>query len=194
MVAKEFVIRLICRLPTQRGFKNVRKPLTTLIGIATLSLTGLILGGCSNTGVLPDWEQVEGWLPGWVPHVFKIDVPQGNIVTQEMVNQLKPGMNKRQVLFVMGTPMLTDTFHPERWDYVYRIQPGGESAEQFRITLYFQDETLAGMEGDLRPMSAQEMAQFQPEERQRSVVVPLKDVEEDGLFKRALKTVGLGAE
>ena len=177
----------------QRGSKNVRKPLTTLFGIATLSLTGLFLGGCSNTGVLPDWDRVEGWLPDWAPRVFKIDVPQGNIVTQEMVNQLKPGMNKRQVLFVMGTPMLTDTFHPERWDYIYRIHPGGKAAEQFRVTLYFQDETLAGMDGDLRPMSAQEMAQFQPEERQRSVVVPLKEAD-DGLFKRALKTVGLNDE
>ena len=172
----------------------MRKPLTTLFGIATLSLTGLLLGGCSNTGVLPDWDRVEAWLPDWAPRVFKIDVPQGNIITQEMVNQLKPGMNKRQVLFVMGTPMLSDTFHPERWDYIYRVHPGSKPAEQFRVTLYFQDETLAGMDGDLRPMSAQEMAQFQPEERQRSVVVPLKEADDGGLFNRALKTVGLGTE
>lgn len=169
----------------------MRKPLTTYFGIATLTLSGLLLGGCSNNTVLPDWEQVEGWLPEWAPRVFKIDVPQGNIVTQEMVNQLKPGMNKRQVLFVMGTPMLTDTFHPERWDYIYRDKPGGKPAKQFRVTLYFQDETLAGMDGDLRPLSASEMAEFQPEKRQRSVVVPLKDAEEPGLFKRALSSVGL---
>ena len=128
------------------------------------------------------------------PGVYKIDIQQGNIITQEMVNQLKPGMNKRQVLFVMGTPMLSDTFHPERWDYIYRVHPGSKPAEQFRVTLYFQDETLAGMDGDLRPMSAQEMAQFQPEERQRSVVVPLKEADDGGLFNRALKTVGLGTE
>ena len=169
----------------------MRKPLTTLFGIATLSLTGLLLGGCSNTGVLPDWDRVEAWLPDWAPRVFKIDVPQGNIVTQEMVNQLKPGMNKRQVLFVMGTPMLTDTFHPERWDYLYRIKPGGKPAEQFRVTLYFQDEVLAGFDGDLRPMSTTEMAAFQPEQRQRSVVVPLQEAEDPSLFKRALSSVGL---
>lgn len=170
----------------------MRKPLTTLRGIATLALASQLLVGCSNHSVLPDWDQVESVIPSWIPRVFKIDVPQGNIVTQEMVNQLKPGMTQRQVLFVMGTPLLTDTFHPERWDYVYRVKPGYGDAEQFRVTLYFQDDILAGLDGDLRPMNATEMAQFQPTERERSLVVPLQPAEEPGLFKRALKTVGVG--
>lgn len=177
-----------------RPDENVRKPLTTPFGIATLAMAGLLLGGCSNTSVLPDWDQVEGWLPEWAPRVYKIDVPQGNIVTQEMVNQLKPGMNKRQVLFVMGTPLLTDTFHPERWDYIYRLHPGGKPATQFRVTLYFKDDVLAGMDGDLRPMSATEMAQFQPEQRQRSVVVPLKDKEDPGFLARLTRAIGLGTD
>lgn len=86
------------------------------------------------------------------PGVYKIDIQQGNIVTQDMVDMLEPGMNRSQSRFVMGTPLITDTFHPERWDYVYTIQPGGGRRLQERQTLQFNgEEQLSGLSGDFMP-------------------------------------------
>lgn len=86
-----------------------------------------------------------------IPGVYKIDVPQGNIVTQEMVNQLHTGMTKRQVSYAMGTPLVVDVFHPERWDYIYSLQKGGHKPEQHHVTLYFENDQLTRIEGDYQP-------------------------------------------
>jgi outer membrane protein assembly factor BamE len=83
--------------------------------------------------------------------VYKLDVNQGNVVTQEMVDQLRPGMNKRQVAFIMGTPLLVDVFHQNRWDYVYSYQPGRKDRVGKKVSLLFQNDELVGIEGDFRP-------------------------------------------
>jgi outer membrane protein assembly factor BamE len=81
---------------------------------------------------------------------YRIDVRQGNFVTQEMVSQLKSGMTRDQVRFVLGTPLVTDVFHSDRWDYIYRFQPGKGSLQERRLTVIFQDGKLARLEGDVR--------------------------------------------
>ena len=85
------------------------------------------------------------------PGVYKIDVQQGNVVTQEMVDQLRPGMTQRQVRFIMGTPLLQDTFEPNRWDYLYSMQAGHNPREQERISLVFENDLLVGLAGDFVP-------------------------------------------
>lgn len=85
------------------------------------------------------------------PGVYKIDIPQGNVVTQEMIDQLRPGMTESQVRYVMGTPLITDTFSPNRWDYLYSFKPGGGDRVQERVSLYFEDGKLARISGDFRP-------------------------------------------
>jgi len=85
------------------------------------------------------------------PGVYKMDVAQGNEVTQEMVDQLRPGMTQSQVRYVMGTPLLTDTFNQNRWDYVYQMVEEDERTEKRRVTLYFENNRLVRLEGDLRP-------------------------------------------
>lgn len=90
------------------------------------------------------------------PGVYKIDVPQGNVVTQEMVDQLRPGMTPNQVRFVLGTPLITDTFHKDRWDYLYSKKSGSDgSYVRERITLYFTDGKLNSLNGDFRPGGGQ---------------------------------------
>lgn len=86
-----------------------------------------------------------------IPWVYKIDVQQGNIVTQDMVNQLHTGMSKRQVNYAMGTPLVVDVFHPERWDYIYSFQRGGHKPEHHRVTLYFENDQLTRIDGDYQP-------------------------------------------
>lgn len=90
------------------------------------------------------------------PGVHRIDVQQGNIITQEMIDQLRPGMTKSQVRFIMGTPLVSDSFNPQRWDYYYSLQPG-ESREklQERVTIYFNDnDQLSHFSGDFLPAAS----------------------------------------
>lgn len=107
----------------------------TKLLLPSLTLVGLFaLAGCS------------------FPGVYKIDIQQGNVVTQDMIDQLKPGMTQSQVRFIMGNPLITDTFHAKRWDYLYSIQPGGRQRYQERIALMFDgNDQLIGLGGDFMP-------------------------------------------
>ena len=91
-------------------------------------------------------------LPGLTPH--KVDIQQGNYVTQEMVSKLKPGMSKSQVRFALGTPLVVDPFHADRWDYVYVQQKRGRTVEQRHIAVIFKDEKLLRIDGDVAPASS----------------------------------------
>ncbi|MFN3716010.1 MAG: outer membrane protein assembly factor BamE, partial [Thiobacillus sp.] len=81
------------------------------------------------------------------PH--RIDVQQGNALDQENVARLKIGLNRAQVRFLLGTPLVVDPFRTDRWDYVYLYYKSGQLTEQKRITLFFEGDTLARIEGDL---------------------------------------------
>ena len=86
--------------------------------------------------------------------IYSPEVQQGNLVTQESVAQLKPGMTRDQVRFLLGTPLIADIFHANRWDYVYTIQPARRSAikEERRLTLFFDNEgRLERVDGDVVP-------------------------------------------
>ncbi|MDH4042286.1 MAG: outer membrane protein assembly factor BamE [Gammaproteobacteria bacterium] len=83
------------------------------------------------------------------PGVYKIDVEQGNIVTQDMVAQLKPGMSRRQVRFILGTPLVEDPFNPERWDYPYVKRNGMKVLSESRLTVYFDGDSLVKYDGDV---------------------------------------------
>ncbi|SCZ49548.1 outer membrane protein assembly factor BamE [Thiohalomonas denitrificans] len=74
----------------------------------------------------------------------KLDIQQGNILTQAELAKLETGMTKRQVLFLLGSPLLTDPFHQQRWDYYYSYQPGGEAVtSHYQVTVWFEDDRLA---------------------------------------------------
>ena len=126
-----------------------------------------------------------------IPGVYRIDIQQGNDVSQEMVNKIHVGMAKSQVKFILGTPLLIDTFHPDRWDYLYSFHPGNGQRQQRHITLYFSDDTLDNIAGDIRTV---DYANIEDAEQQESnVVVPLGK-KKVGFFRRILNGVGLGKE
>lgn len=77
---------------------------------------------------------------GCEPH--RIDIQQGNKVTPEHFEMLKIGMTRNQVIFVLGSPLLVDPFHQDRWDYIYYMKPGNRAALQSRLTLYFDGDSL----------------------------------------------------
>jgi outer membrane protein assembly factor BamE len=84
------------------------------------------------------------------PGVHKIDIQQGNHITQEMIDKLKLGMNHSQVTYILGSPMVVDTFNQSRWDYFYSFKPGDEPLIQKQLTLFFKDEKLSQISGDYR--------------------------------------------
>jgi outer membrane protein assembly factor BamE len=87
---------------------------------------------------------------------YRIDIQQGNYVSQEMVSKLKRGMSKEQVRFILGTPLVTDIFHADRWDYVYSLERPGEPRVQRRLAVFFQDDRLARLDGDVQAPAADE--------------------------------------
>lgn len=122
---------------------------------------------------------------GWnVPLVHKIDIQQGNVIDQSMIDKLKQGMDKTQVRFIMGTPVLVDPFHNNRWDYIYSFQRGSRQREQRHISLYFEDEKLAYIKGDVQTSLIQHATDDLKEGE--SVVVPLAYKKEKGVFGRII--------
>ena len=85
------------------------------------------------------------------PGVYKIDVEQGNIVTQEMADQLRPGMSRRQVRFILGTPLIEDPFNQDRWDYPYVRRNGNNILSEARVTVIFDGDNLLEVSGDYMP-------------------------------------------
>jgi outer membrane protein assembly factor BamE len=100
---------------------------------------GLGVAGCKEVPMLPFLT------------THKIDIQQGNYVTQDMISRLKPGMTRSQVRFLMGTPLIVDPFHSDRWDYVYTFQKAGTMKEQRRIVVIFDSDKLLRIEGDVVP-------------------------------------------
>jgi len=82
---------------------------------------------------------------------YKLDVQQGNVVTSKMLLQLRPGMTQSQVRFIMGTPLIQDSFHGKRWDYVYQMRENGKITEQRRVILDFEKDVLKTVRGDVIP-------------------------------------------
>ena len=156
----------------------------TLFRLAGTALLVAIFSGCSS-----------------VPRIvsdYKIDIQQGNVLTQDMVSQLKPGLTKDQVRFVLGTPVLMDMFHANRWDYVYRFQKGGASTVEMRKFSTFFDESgrLARVSGDVMAAQAEDMSSI-PESKVREIdlgsigedaVAP--PVEDKGVWGSMMETVG----
>jgi outer membrane protein assembly factor BamE len=150
----------------------------------------LVLSACSST------RDVLGSLGAAIPNalartplMYRPDVQQGNVINPDTVNRLSPGMSKSQVRFLLGTPMVADVFHEDRWDYVYVLRKGNGQEERERLSVYFDNDRLVRIQGDYRPQSAYEAP---PEEKERVVTVPDWEGDKGGLFNRALQTVGVG--
>lgn len=114
------------------------------------------VGGCSLSQLkLPELK---------IPRVYKLSVQQGNVITQEMVDRLKPGMTRNQVAFVMGKPVLSDPFNDDQWVYVYSLEVPDYFTQTFKMVLAFEGDTLATITGDYVPQEADAEANEEVEE------------------------------
>ena len=114
--------------------------------LATCVCASLILAGCS-------------FKRPRLPRVHKLTVQQGNVINQKMIEKLRPGMTRSQVAFIMGEPVVRNSFNNDRWDYVYTIELPGVYSTTQTVTLYFVDEQLAYFTGDLVPARFTEAAE-----------------------------------
>lgn len=111
-------------------------PMRNLFFVLALGTLTSLLGACGFVGF---------------PGVYKIDVEQGNIITQEIADQLKPGMSRRQVRFILGTPLVEDTFNENRWDYLYVKRNGVDVLSETRLSVEFEEDSLKNVSGDFVP-------------------------------------------
>lgn len=91
---------------------------------------------------------------------YRPDVQQGNFISQEMVAQLKEGMTQNQVVFLLGTPLLNDVFHSDRWDYTFRLQKGNGEVTTSRVTVFFKNGLVSSFEGGDLPTEADYLARI----------------------------------
>jgi outer membrane protein assembly factor BamE len=156
--------------------------------LISIIASSALLGGCSNFS-MSDMSMPDLKMPESVPDlVHKVDIQQGNIINQDMINKLEPGMSQRQVRFIMGSPMISDTFHAGRWDYLYRMHKSGHApSETKRVSLYFDNNQLTRIEGDIRPLPVEEDA---TEKKIQVVEVPVQDRNE-GFVDKTLTVLRL---
>jgi len=113
--------------------------------VVAAASAALLLAGC---------ESARSWVPTFL-QPYRPDVQQGNVVTKEMVEQLRQGMTREQVRFLLGSPMLASAFHPDRWDYVYYLKRGkGSEVQMRRLTVSFKDSRVDSFRADEMPAEA----------------------------------------
>lgn len=120
-----------------------------------LRLMPRALGAVALLALLAGCSSMRNWAPPFM-QPYRPDVQQGNVITQEMVEQLRDGMTRDQVRFLLGTPMLASLFHQDRWDYVYYLKRGkGTEVQSRRLVVYFKDNRLVRFAADPMPLEAQ---------------------------------------
>ncbi len=156
----------------------------TFFRLAGMAFLIAIFSGCSS-----------------VPRIiseYKIDIQQGNVLTQEMVSQLKPGLTKDQVRFILGTPMLMDMFHASRWDYVYSLKKGSTGEVELRkfSTFFDANDRLVRVAGDVTAATAEDASKAS-ESRMREIDLGSISADaavpppaEQGFFSKMLEKVG----
>ena len=153
-----------------------------LIFVAAMA-TAFVTGGCSMFGGSDG--STAGSDSGW-SLVHRPTIQQGNVLTQQMLDNLQPGMSRDQVRFLLGTPSLVDVFHADRWDYVYRLKKPGAEPVQKRLTLFFENDLLARVEGEYPPGVEGEAGDLE------EVLVEVPDHDgSKGIVTRSLEAVGL---
>ncbi len=163
-----------------------------LISVAlTASLTG-----CSSINIDSDhWDLFGDVIPKSLeklPFVYRPQIIQGNLIAQDNVNLLKPGMHKKQVELVMGTALLQDVFHDDRWDYYYGMGIGSIELEK-RLTLYFENDRLVRILGDYQPLPPLR-GEGAPKNQKSIIPVPDWQPAPVSLVEKLANTVGLGDE
>jgi outer membrane protein assembly factor BamE len=111
----------------------------------------------------------------WIFTPYRPDVQQGNFVSQEMIEQVKVGQTREQIMFILGTPLLQDVFHKDRWDYPFYLARGNGELTTSRVTLYFKDDKLERFDGGNLPSEREYIARIAGPSLVKEQVAPPAD-------------------
>jgi len=129
----------------------MRLPLSSLLRRGLVLATCAAAAGCGSVDAV-SYKVTDSITP------YRVEVVQGNFVSREQVDQLKPGLTRLQVKELMGTPLVSDIFHAERWDYIFTLRRQGVPDQARRLTLYFKGDSLERSEGDQMPSESEFIA------------------------------------
>jgi outer membrane protein assembly factor BamE len=110
---------------------------------------------------------------------YKVEVVQGNFVSREQVQALRPGMSRQQVRELLGTPLVTSVFHADRWDYVFTLKRKGQDTQARKLSVFFKGEVLDRFEGDEMPSEAEFVATL--DNKRKNAKVPQLEASEESL-------------
>lgn len=148
---------------------------------------GLSLVLCAGLAACSSFDGASNRLANIVTP-YQIDVVQGNVITREQVELLKPGLPRQSVRDLLGTPLLQSVFHVDRWDYVFSYRHKGEEPQLRKLTVHFQNDVLESFEADPMPSEAEFVASL--DYGRKAAKVPVLEASEETLqkFKPAAKT------
>ena len=139
--------------------------------LASLACAVLAVSGCASWRTTPaapvsaaagaqtsTVTQLQKFL--WIFSPYRPDIQQGNFVSKEMLAQLKEGQTREQVRFILGTPLLTDVFHADRWDYPFYLARGNGELTTARVTVFFKDDLVTRFEGGNLPTEQEYIARI----------------------------------
>jgi outer membrane protein assembly factor BamE len=143
---------------------------------ATVTLLGPLLLSLSGCGAFWSNEKLAGLVTP-----YRIDIVQGNVVTQEQIAPLKPGMSRQQVRDVLGTPLLTDPFHADRWDYLFTIRRPGTPPQRRSVVIRFENDAVKTIDAPDLPSEREFVASIAPGREPKPVKLELTDEERKAL-------------
>jgi len=150
----------------------IRRAALVLVPLASLAL----LSACSSLG-LPAAKS-DSLFGVFTP--YRVDVVQGNVVTQEVMAQIQPGLGRMQVREILGTPLLADPFHLDRWDYVFTIQRQGVPDQKRRISVFFKNDAVERFDTEALPSERECVASI---DKPLDVKEPVLDMSADQVAK-----------
>ena len=156
------------------------------IPASCLVIACALLAGCasvSGTANSPGASKVNP--VNWIT-AYRADVIQGNFVSKEQVDQLRPGMTRAEVRNVLGTPLLASVFHGDRWDYVFTFRRQGVAPQSFRYAVFFKADALERFEGDTMPSETDFIAAL--DSRRKLGKVPVLQATEAQLNAASVKS------
>ena len=160
--------------PSTAGTLSTSAPLRRILRLAGLAGLPLALGACAYLPSLPSLQSGESFLGVVTP--YRMDIVQGNVVTQELAARVQPGMTRAQVRDILGSPMLTDPFHADRWDYIFTIRRQGTPPQRRDVVAFFKDDKLERLEAKDLPTERDFVAAIsRPLKGQRTQPITLTD-------------------
>jgi outer membrane protein assembly factor BamE len=154
-----------------------------ITALATVALT--VLAGCSSVSNMTSGMSTSAINPiNWITP-YKVDIIQGNFISKEQVDALKAGMTRAQVKDVLGTPLLADIFHNDRWDYVFTLKRRNVEPQSYKYTVFFKGDLLERFEGDTMPSEAEFIARI--DSGRKLGKVPVLEATEEQLNKESTR-------